>query len=82
MSQSFLEGGNKILIGGREREGLGRKEGGGVGKGSDMGGDKNDIQRVRKLNRDVQQCGGWVLGVATRNSQMPGMQEAPRIPRG
>jgi hypothetical protein len=47
---------NKILMGGREWEGLGRKNGGGRhrrGTGSGMREDGDDIQRVRNLNRGV-----------------------------
>ena len=47
----LLRRGNKIIKGSRGSEELGRK---GVGRGAEsgMGGD-GDIQRVRKLNRDV-----------------------------
>ena len=43
---------NKIIMGSRGAEELGRK---GVGRGAEsgMGGDGGDIQRVRKLNRGV-----------------------------
>ena len=43
-----------------------------VGAGSGMGGDRDDIQRVRKLNRDMHQWEDKELGIATRKSQMPG----------
>jgi hypothetical protein len=55
----LLRRGNKILTVGREKEGLGRKRGGGGGGGgkrevgSGMGGDGDDTQRVRNLNRGV-----------------------------
>jgi hypothetical protein len=51
----LLRRGNKILTGGRGWEGLGRKrrEVGERGAGSGMGGDRDDIQRVKNLNRDV-----------------------------
>jgi hypothetical protein len=48
--------GNKILTGSRGWEGLGRKRGGEGrkrGTGSCMGGDWDDIQRIRNLNRGV-----------------------------
>jgi hypothetical protein len=38
----------------------------------------DDIQRVSKVNRGVRQLGNGELGVATRKSQMPGKQKAPR----
>jgi hypothetical protein len=47
---------NKILRGSRGWEGLGRKRGGEEGKdgaGSGMERDRNDIQRVRNLNRGI-----------------------------
>ena len=42
--------GHKMTMGGRGWEGLGRKRGGG---GSDMGGDGEEGQRIRKLNGGV-----------------------------
>ena len=44
-----------------------------------MGRVRGDVQRVRKLNRDVWQWWDGELSVATRKSQMPGKQEAPRM---
>jgi hypothetical protein len=48
---------NKIITGGRGREGSGRKRGGqennGGGARSDEGGDEGEVQRVRKLNRGL-----------------------------
>jgi len=59
-ASDLLKKGNKIFTGGRGEKGLERKRGGRrgagegeIGTGSDMGGDKNDIQRVRKLSRGV-----------------------------
>jgi hypothetical protein len=52
----LLRRGNKIITGGRKREGLGRKKGGEWGKreaGSGMGGDRDNIQRVWNLTRGV-----------------------------
>ena len=46
---------NNIIKGHREWEELGRKrrEGGKRGEESGMGGDGDDVQRVRKLNRSM-----------------------------
>jgi hypothetical protein len=47
---------NKIITGGRGREKLVRKRGWVMaerGTGSGVRGDREDVQRVRKLNRDV-----------------------------
>jgi len=51
----LLRRGNKILRGGRGWEGLGRKRGGegDWGAKSGMGGDEDDIQRVRNFNRGM-----------------------------
>jgi hypothetical protein len=56
MLQSFLEGRTKYLQevgGGRDLGGREEGEGGRKGAESGMGGDWDDIQRVRILNRDV-----------------------------
>jgi hypothetical protein len=58
MLQSFLEGGTKYLqeveggrdLGGKEE---GRGKGGGGGAGSGVGGEEDDTQRIRHLNRDL-----------------------------
>ena len=52
----FLRRGNKIITGGRGWEELGRKRGRRGrkwGPGSGMRGDRDDIRRVRNLNRGV-----------------------------
>lgn len=52
----LLRRGDKIITGGREWEGLERKRKGGKSKrktGLGVGGDRGDVQRVRKLNRAV-----------------------------
>jgi hypothetical protein len=52
----LLGRGNKIITGGRGREGPWREKGGGGkegGAGSVVGGDGGEGQRVRKLNRGV-----------------------------
>ena len=61
----------------RGREEGKRKKGGRAGLG--MGGNRDDRQRVRKLNRAM---GDGELGVANRKSQMPEKQEAPRTQQG
>jgi hypothetical protein len=48
---------------------------------SGMGGDGGDVQRIRKLNKGVEQWGMANWGVATRKSQMAVKQEPPRTPR-
>ena len=52
----LLRLGNKILKGGRWREILVRNRGGGLEKrdaGLCVGGDRDDIQRIRKINKGV-----------------------------
>jgi hypothetical protein len=53
----LLRRGNKIIMGGRGLEGLGRKTGKGErekgGAGSGVGVDRGDVQRVRKLYRGM-----------------------------
>jgi len=53
----LLRRGNKIIMEGRGRERPGRERGGGGkrGAGSGVGGDRGEIQRVRKLNGGVYQ---------------------------
>jgi hypothetical protein len=58
----LLRRGNNIFKGSRRWGALGRKKGRGEKKrGAElgMGGEEGDVQRVRKLNRDVWQ---WGLG--------------------
>ena len=51
------------------------------GARSAIGRDKREVQRVRKLNRNIV-VGDRELEVATRKSQTPGKQEAPRTQLG
>jgi hypothetical protein len=55
MLQSYIEGGNKIIIEGRGRERPRReRDGGGKnGAGSGMGRDRREVQMVRELNRNI-----------------------------
>ena len=70
---------NKILMGGRGWEQLGRKR--------EEQGEKSDRfmygRRQDDIQNDFEQCcvavGDGELWVATSKSQMPGKQEAPRI---
>jgi hypothetical protein len=65
MLQILLRRGNKIITGGRGREG--GREGGtdGPGRegeeeaGSCMGKDRREVQRIRKMNRNTEQ---WEVG--------------------
>jgi hypothetical protein len=45
----------KIIMGGRKREGPGWERGGGEkrGSGSGMGSDRRDVQKARRINRDM-----------------------------
>jgi hypothetical protein len=47
---------------------------------SGVGGDLEEIQNVRKLDRGVSQWDMGKWGLATRKSQMSGKQEPPRPP--
>jgi len=51
----LLRRGNKIIMGGRGREGPWRERGGRGkgGAGSGMGRDRRAVQRVRKMNRNT-----------------------------
>jgi hypothetical protein len=51
----LLRRGNSIIKGSRGWEGLGRKRRGRGKRGAEsgMGGDRGDVQRVRKLNRGM-----------------------------
>ena len=60
-----------------EKRGKGKR-----GVESGIGRDGGDVQRVKNLNRCVQQWGIGEQGVATIKSQMPGKQERPRTPQG
>jgi hypothetical protein len=78
----LLTKGNKIIKGSRGLEKLGRKRrGGGEKEGQNQVWEETegDVQRVRKLNRGVEQ---WEMGngVATKKSQMLGKQVPPRTP--
>ena len=74
----LLRRGNKIITGGRRREGLGEGERRGREEGvrfrSRRCKGRGEIQSVRKFCSS----GGWGTGVDTRKTQMPGKQEAPR----
>lgn len=62
---------------------VGRERGRGKRALSGVGGDRRDVQRVRKLNRDCSiSFGGWEMGLANKKSQRPGKQESPRTPQG
>jgi len=78
----LLKRGNQIVKGGRGWEGHGRRGKGERKRGSDMGGDRDDIQRARNLNKCAHQWGNGELVVSTRKFQMPGKQEEPRTSQG
>jgi hypothetical protein len=79
--------GNNIIKGSRGWEGLGRKPGGGGKKGTEeiweeYGRRWNRCTEGQEIEQRCVAKGDRELGVANRNSQMPGKQEPPRTPRG
>ena len=75
MLQSHLEGGVKIIMQGRRREGRGIKKRGIERSG--MRGDRREDQRVRRMNRNLQLPEVGSEGIF-RKSQRPEMEEALR----
>jgi hypothetical protein len=70
MFQSHLEGGVKIIMQGRRREGRGIKKRGIERSG--MRGDRREDQRVRRMNGNIQ-LKGLEVGVISIKSQRSGM---------
>jgi hypothetical protein len=80
----LLRKGNKIFIGGRGWEGLGRKK-------EEKGGKKERVRykgrwdwytEGQKFEQKCVAIADGKLGVTTSKSQMPGKQEAPRTKQG
>jgi hypothetical protein len=78
----LLRRGNKIIKGSRGWEGLGRKRSGERVAESGMGGHGDDVQRGQETEQRCVSMGDGELGVATRQTQMPGKQEPSGIPWG
>ena len=77
MPQSYLEGGTKQseeVEGGQDLGGTEERERKNSDPGSDVGGDKGEIQRVRKLNREVCSNGRW--GTGGSNHKVPDARKA------
>ena len=77
----LLRRGNKIITGARGWEGLGRKRGGREEKSGDRircGRRRGRCTEGQEIEQTCIAMEDGELGVATRKSQMPGKQEAPR----
>ena len=75
----ILRRGSKIIMRSRRRKRAGREREGEVKVSRIRCGKR--LERCREGHKIEQRCiavGDWELGIATRKSQMPGKQEAPR----
>jgi hypothetical protein len=76
----LLRRGNKIIMGGRGRKGLGREREWGGKKGAGPGCGRG-CTKGQEIEQRCVTVGDGELGVATRKSQMPGKQEVTRTHR-